>query len=390
MLWGLVRFHERPTTWRAGVAGVTCGAAAACKMTALGAAPLAIVAVALASPPRMRWRALLALAVMTAATIWAAYGFTVGVANLGAPCAVHASEGGVGPLPAPAWLEGVAFQLHHGQAGHLGYLFGMVGTRGWWWFYAACLAFKVTIGAQALAVLCVAALARYPRRASVVRTAVLLAFPVALVAALSANSHQGGIAFLLPALPFVALAMGAAIDDVARAFGRRGRVAAFACVALGAVEALHVHPHYLMFFNAWAGGPEGGPRYLVHRDDWGQDDRRLAQWQRDHSVARVYFAAYGANAARWGILADAVPCFPTPGVYALHAIEVHRPQFSLTPGCVDWLTAEPPDERLGYSIYVYDVDEARLARLARGGATSTPFWRSGHSVMVGDREPVTK
>lgn len=376
LLWALVRFRERPTIWGACVAGAACGAAAACKMTALGAMPMAILAVALASPPGRRARAVLALAMAAGTTIWAAYGFSVGVAHLAAPCAANA-VGGTGPLPAPAWLEGVAFQLRHGQLGHLGYLFGMVGTCGWWWFYLACLALKVTVGAQALALLAAAALVRRPRRASVVRTAVLLAYPLALVVALSASSHQGGIAFLLPALPFVALAVGAAVDDVTRAFGRWGRTAALACVALGAVEALHVHPHYLMFFNVWAGGPAGGPRYLVHRDDWGQDDRRLAVWQREHRVPRVYFAAYGANAARWGVVADPVPCVPTPGVYALHAVEVHRPQFSLAPGCVDWLTVEPPDERLGYSIYVYDVDEARLARLERARATTPPFWRSG-------------
>jgi hypothetical protein len=58
-----------------------------------------------------------------------------------------------------------------------------------------------------------------------------------------------------------------------------------------------------------------------------------------------------------------VPCEPTEGAYALHAIEVHRPQFGLKPGCIDWLTVEPPDARIGSSIYLYAVDAARIARL---------------------------
>jgi hypothetical protein len=38
---------------------------------------------------------------------------------------------------------------------------------------------------------------------------------------------------------------------------------------------------------------------------------------------------------------------------------------------------EPPDDRLGYSIYLYVVDRARLARLADERGRITPFWRSG-------------
>ena len=68
---------------------------------------------------------------------------------------------------------------------------------------------------------------------------------------------------------------------------------------------------------------------------------------------------------------------PAVGVYALHAIEVHRPSEHIEAGCVDWLTVEPPDERIGYSIYIYRVDAERLARLREKRNTPTPFWRSG-------------
>ena len=375
--WALLRGRERFGAASAAILGVACGAAAASKITALGFVPVAALAILVGVPRGARATTLATAAVAFLATIWATYAFTVGPVHVGMPCE---PDGGrvVGPLPFPAWIEGVLFQLRHGRIGHLGYLCGMVGTHGWWWFYLVCLVFKPTVGAQALALLRGgAALVRRPPRASLALDAMLLTYPLMLLVFLSAGSHQGGVAFLLPAFPFVMLWTGHGIGDVVRAFGRRGRAVMLACVALGAVEALCVHPHYLMFFNLWAGGPSGGPRYLVHRDDWGQDDRRLAVWQRRHHVARLYFAAYGPNAARWGVVGEPVPCTPTAGVYALHAIEVHRPQFSLSPGCIDWLTVEPPDERLGYSIYVYIVDDARLARLRDERAVATPFWRSG-------------
>ena len=375
VLWACLRLRERPGARRAAVVGVACGAAAGCKMTTLGIVPLAAIALFVCVPRGMRARALAAGTLAFAATIWATYAFTLGYVHVTTPCDPSPTGTSIGPLPAPAWIEGVLFQLHHGREGHAGYLAGQVSAHGWWWFYLVCLAVKVTIGAQALALLAAFGLALHPTRGALLRTAALLAYPLMLLVALSASRHQGGIAFLLPAFPFVMLWCGSTLGDVT--LGPRSRAAVVACLVLGALEMWRVHPHDLMFFNLWAGGPSGGPRYLVHRDDWGQDDRRLAVWQRDHGIARVYFASYGANAARWGVVGEPVPCEPTPGVYALHAIEVHRPQFSLTPGCIDWLTVEPPDTRLGYSIYLYTVDEARLARLRRERATVTPFWRSG-------------
>jgi hypothetical protein len=154
-------------------------------------------------------------------------------------------------------------------------------------------------------------------------------------------------------------------------------VAAGAVVLLlGAVEALAVHPHHLMFFNVWAGGPKGGPRYLVAGDDWGQDQRRLGEWQRTTRPWRLFYTYYNGDPAHWGITYEDPPCAPQPGYYALHAVEVHRPK-RVAPGCLDWLTVEPPDARLGYSIYIYQVNKPRIERLAAARGTAEPFWRSG-------------
>jgi hypothetical protein len=374
VVWSWQREYERPTVAHAVVVGAACAAAATCKMTGLGVLPLAVYVMLGRAWRAGRWRLLASASLAFAIGVWAVYGFSVGTVHVDTPCNAAPLGLSIGPLPAPAWIEGMVFQLHHRVVGHLGYLAGHVGHDGWWWFYLACLAFKVTIGAQLLALLAAAAVAwRRPGPARAM--GFWLVYPLALVLALSAGAHQGGIAFLLPAFPFAMLWCGIMTGELTRS--RLGAAAVLACLVLGAVEVLAVHPDELMFFNRWAGGPSDGPRWLVHRDDWGQDDRNLAEWQRAHGVARLFFASYGSNAARWGVVGDPVPCEPTAGVYALHAVEVHRPQFSLAPGCIDWLTVEPPDARIGYSIYLYTVDAARLARLRAERATATPFWRSG-------------
>jgi hypothetical protein len=52
---------------------------------------------------------------------------------------------------------------------------------------------------------------------------------------------------------------------------------------------------------------------------------------------------------------------------------VHRPR-RIEAGCLDWLTVDPPDERIGYSIYIYRVDRERAQRL-RENTLRTPFWK---------------
>ena len=106
--------------------------------------------------------------------------------------------------------------------------------------------------------------------------------------------------------------------------------------------------------------------------DWGQDQRRLGVWQAENAVPRVFYTHYAGHPEGWGVRFEAPPCTATEGVYALHAVEVHRPRF-IAEGCLAWLTAEPPDDRLGYSIYLYTVDAAAAARLA-ARADRRPFW----------------
>jgi dolichyl-phosphate-mannose-protein mannosyltransferase len=373
-----VRFCEAPGPSRATACGVAVGLAAACKVTALGVVPVLLAVGAMAWKERHpqeatgRRAALCAAAFFVGAVLalWVVYAFSVGT--------VTTATGRTWPLaPFPQWWAGLLQQWDVAAAGHSTYLFGEVRKAGWWWFYLAALALKTTLGAQALGLLRVAAWARRPPPWREWRVdAAILAYPALLLILLSVGRTQTGIRYLLPAFPFAMLWAGRGLVDAGRAFGAVGRVLVAAAVVAAAAESLAVHPHYLMFFNRWAGGPTGGPRYLILGDDWGQDQRRLGEWQNANRLPTIYYAEYSGMPSRWGINYKPAPCEPKVGVFALQAVEVHRPRRT-DPGCLDWLTVEPPDERIGYSIYIYVVDRERLVRLAAEGATRRPFWRSG-------------
>jgi len=388
-----VRHLERPGTVRAASLGGALGLAAACKVTTLGLAPVALglAAWAASRPRRGRWGRMAVhggvLVGGLVLALWAVYGFSLGIVDTGRPCGRSLAEAGyrLGPLPFAPWLEGALLQWRHGSQGHLSYLFGRTGSDGWWWFYLAALALKTTLGAQLLYLLLGLGVVGLAWRRELALDVAILGYPALLLAAMSLGRAQNGIRYLLPAFPLTFLWAARASELATRRFGSRARLAILIALGLGTFESLAVHPHHLMFFNLWAGGPIGGPRYLIDSDDWGQDQRRLAAWQAENRPWRLYYTYYNGRPAHWGIHFEPPPCEPAPGFYALQAVEVHRPK-RIAAGCLDWLTVEPPDARLGYSIYLYQVSRPRLERLRAEADTPTPFWRSRGQVR-GHDEP---
>jgi hypothetical protein len=75
----------------------------------------------------------------------------------------------------------------------------------------------------------------------------------------------------------------------------------FAAMAL--VDAWHVHPNYLAYFNFMAGGPNAGYRWLADSDqDWGQSLPALADYLRAHGNPNVLLSYSGsADPRAYGI-----------------------------------------------------------------------------------------
>lgn len=374
VLWTAVRLYEAPRArWVAALAAA-CALAVPTKVTVLGAVGLAglfCLWVAWRHRPagdRLGWKRVPAWAALFGVTgflvVWALYGFQM---RHGVPLFLSVFRETLG-MQGPLLMAG-------GSKG-FNYAFGRVNQDGWWWYYVVCLGLQVTTGVLAYGVLRFLAGARGPGKWARFKASLPFAFPALLVlVVMSAASRQIGIPYLLAGAPFAVLWAGTGINQVRRAFGNRGVYVALGLVLLGAVEGLRIHPHEQMFYNLIAGGPEEGPRSLMTREDFGQDLRRLGEWQKEHHVERIFYSGLeeGAPPAAYGIeAAPVLPCEPTPGVYAIHAQEAFIPR-KLLPGCADWLMVEPPDERLGYSIYVWSVDEARIARLAAARGKQKPF-----------------
>lgn len=398
--WATFRVAERPSIARLSTLGFTLALAAAAKAPGLGFLPVAVCVAWWSTVRHAGGRRAAAKGILVAATVVSlvflstlagVYGFRLGTLDIGDPCGLADTPVGptLGPVPFAPWLASLVVQTQHGRGGHYSYLFGETSGTGWWWFYLAALALKTTLAAQALAILRLAAwLKRPPNRSVLAIDAAILVYPMLVIAVMSLGNTQNGLRYILPAFPFLMLVGARALPDLRAAFGRKGVAVASAVLLVGMLEMLSVHPHHLMFFNFWAGGPKGGPRYLINGDDWGQDQRRVALWQRENRPGRFFYTRYTVNPSHWGITFEAPPCEPKQGFYALHAVEVHRPK-RIPAGCLDWLTVDEPDARFGYSIYFYVVNGERAAQL-RQPATKKPFWSSAGTSRGGSSDEEEK
>jgi hypothetical protein len=135
-----------------------------------------------------------------------------------------------------------------------------------------------------------------------------------------------------------------------------------------------IHPHYLSTFNSLAGGPENGHRVLVDSNiDWGQDLLRLQEWAAENKVEELKLGWFGtADPDYYGLDYEPLPGFPRqpffgqwteppfdttapqPGTYAISASALWELPLA-EKNVYTWFRDREPDDRIGYSILIYEV-----------------------------------
>jgi hypothetical protein len=190
------------------------------------------------------------------------------------------------------------------------------------------------------------------------------------------NHH---LRYVLPCFPFVFILMGRVY---AWALEHRGRMGTVLLLAGSAVfTSVWVFPHSHAYFNALVGGPMRGHEHLLDSNiDWGQDILVLSDWAREHPDKPLDGVAYSLN---WlidhevlglpdqepprGLPADmpmteeARASFgPQPGRYAVFVRPLREAEMRF-----DYFRDFEPVEILGYTIHIYELDEADVANYWR-------------------------
>ncbi|HEU0092458.1 MAG TPA: hypothetical protein VFS78_10120 [Vicinamibacteria bacterium] len=396
---------HRITATRVLLAGLATGAALASKFSALVLVPtLSVLALVVAlSPEPMTLSpfaaaprklsgtlprlaalalALLAIGAIALAFVWATYAFHPRLANdpevaaafswarlerPGAASGVLRTVRAAGLLP-DAYVYGLATAIRDAQA-RPAFLFGRVSQGGWWYYFPATFLLKTP-----LALLALLALPLFGRREGDERRGSVHAFlwlPVAIYVGVTLTRHLNiGHRHLLPIYPFLFAAAGSAAAAAVRA-GRTRRWAVLALSTWYALSVLHVHPHYLGYFNELVGGPSQGWRYLVDSNvDWGQDLKALKRWTEVHGVTQLKLSYFGtADPAYYRIPCEMLPSkmHPDPPrivgdvrageLVAVSATNLQGVYFEgAQRHLMNRFRALTPIDRVGYSIFIFRPD----------------------------------
>lgn len=386
----LWRYWRARTVKAAALVGIAIGLCLLSKLSLLFVVGLGPVAIAVADAAGRRVGRRTAVSVLVAVGI--AYGATLAAAqfeahrltslelwradsnpNMPAAVAAAARIFSVLPVPDRMW-EGMSTLFAGSGVRTPVYLFGEMRPGGHPLYFLACLLVKspvtlLALGAAAVPLLIIGAVRRRLGWADLLW---LIPGPLYVFLA-SLVPYQLGVRLILPALPFGVLIAVFAVDQMRQS--RAGRAAVAASLVLFAVEAIHVYPHGMSFFNVAAGGPAAGFHYLSDSNlDWGQGLGELSRWTRQNHALPIKISYFGTDiifrhfggweaeviAPPWNDqLAKGVTRFrPQPGVY--YAISP-----TLLPGHFfaekyrDFYAefrSMKPVARPGYSIFVYRLD----------------------------------
>lgn len=320
-----------------------------------------------------------------------------------------------------AYLWGFTWVLR-GSTARSSYFMGETSDQGFRAYFPTLLALKTPLATLAISVAGLAALAlrRLP-----IRDTTLLIGIVSLGVLYLANSILSGINIghrhLLPVYPAIYVAAGAA---AAWGATRAGKWLLGGGLLWLAAANVWIYPHYLCYFNELIGGPRNAHLYVADSNiDWGQDLKRLAAYARQHPDEKLKLAYFGsADPTCYGFEVKSLvsyfafePRAPlTTGTYIISITQllgVYEPEiresFWRDPAIRDLyrrlaqlasqapppgespearqrreralqdfgelrvrrliaeLRRRVPDERIGWSLWVYRLSEADVERLTR-------------------------
>ena len=266
------------------------------------------------------------------------------------------------------WWTGLHRVLTHQEAGHNAFFLGEYSLEGWWSYFPVAFLIKTPLGSLALILASLLAYRQGKRFGR--REAIFLLLPVALLFAAAMQGRINiGLRHILPVYPFLFVAASRVAT-----FRYQRPLSAF--MALGiplvatAASSLHVAPHQLAYFNEAVGGPGNGYLYLSDSNiDWGQDLKGVKAYMEREGLPMIYLSYFGNTPpGAYGIRYQYVPAFghleraPEEVLSAGSAREILAISVnSLQAVHFDdknlyrWLYSRKPLEKIGYSIYVYDL-----------------------------------
>lgn len=271
--------------------------------------------------------------------------------------------------PYAQYLTGLLMVFNRAAFGHTTYFLGEVSDTGWKYYFPIVYLIKETVTFHVLSLMALfymAWLLCLRRGARQVKNWLkdhfsefaMVSF-ILLYWAISLKSNLNiGVRHLLPTFPFVmVLASTMTIRLLKAPHLRLKYLLLFVLIFWQIFSVIKIYPHFLSYFNEMVGGPDKGYVYTVDSNlDWGQDLKRLTNWVEENNIQKIKVAYFGGGDPIY-YLGDKAEYFnwqePQKGFLAVSATLL---QVGKVTGQFSWLKPYPPIAKIGYSIFIYQID----------------------------------
>ncbi len=278
------------------------------------------------------------------------------------------------------YILGVSMVFMRVAGGNTTYFLGEVSNQAWWYYFPVAFFLKVPMALLIFIVISILfglkSLRRFILKSdfNIIREnfdeiAMLLFVIFYWTISITGNLNIG-VRHVLPTFPFMYLLIAGQIkrwtshttQSSAKPTIKTGKIMFISAIlAFYIISSVTTYPHFIAYFNEFAGGPNGGARYIVDSNlDWGQDLRRLKKFVEKNNIDKIkvdYFGggdvAYylGDRAEIWH--ADNGPEF-VEGWLAVSATFLQTSR-AYPWASYEWLDEYEPVEKIGYSIFVYNI-----------------------------------
>lgn len=271
------------------------------------------------------------------------------------------------------YVKGALHQLKHAEGGHPAFLMGMYSLEGWWYYYLIAFVIKTPLPLLFLLAVSFILFKKNPRFTFLDQAFILIPV-VAFFLFFSIKLLCIGLRYVLPVYPF--LFVQASMVAGCRLKGKT-TIVKTAVAGMGLwylISSFSIYPHYLAFFNSAVGGPDNGYKFLVDSNlDWGQDLKGLGVYMKEKGIETIHLSYFGtADPLYYDINYEWMPSYylpddyqgvnprwktfsaPQSGIVAISATNLQGVYFS-DRKFYDWLKQKDPIDKIGYSIFIYDL-----------------------------------
>ncbi len=280
------------------------------------------------------------------------------------------------------YLYVVSFTVDRSVSGHHNYLLGEYSTQGWWYYFIVVFFLKTPSALLLLfmSLLLFLGLFKNGKETSEVIVCnenchnifylnfneLVLIIPLLFYfIAFMFNHINIGIRHILPIYPFIFVFVSKAVAlEFEKEQTKKWWHSILVILSVWyIISTILIAPHFLAFFNEFAGGPNNGPELLLDSNiDWSQDINRMEQWINKNNLRNttIFYSVFTPEPSGYRALQrKAVSCTPHPGIFILSVNNLYD-LAQKRQGCFNWFREREPTEKIGYSIFVYNITDPWL------------------------------